>query len=289
MNPEWSELNKAVQIQLKNEATFSQGIETLLALRQFLMDELLQIKEELSKAELSAMPFPKAEGYHSKTIAYSVWHIFRIEDIVANSLIQQDKEVLCGSREKIGAPIITTGNELVGAEIADFLKSLDSDSLYAYALAVKEKTDTLLKSLSYRDLNRKFNDTDQERLRALQVVSADESAQWLVDFWCRKNIRGLIPMPFSRHWIMHIEASLRMKNKIRKERTGKREQIQYALEIPANELPIAACFSFCRNRRRRRLTISSAIEKRTVRLHDIRIGGWNFAYMAKLDGGKHGY
>ena len=51
MNPEWSELNKAVQIQLKNEATFSQGIETLLALRQFLMDELLQIKEELSKAD----------------------------------------------------------------------------------------------------------------------------------------------------------------------------------------------------------------------------------------------
>jgi len=37
---------------------------------------------------------------------------------------------------------------------------------------------------------------------------------WLIDYWCGKDIRGLIQMPFSRHWIMHIEASLRIKNKI---------------------------------------------------------------------------
>lgn len=214
MNREWSELNKTVQLQLKKEETFAQGIETLLALRQALMDELIHMKEELSRTEFSAMPFPKAAGYHSKTIAYSIWHIFRIEDIAANSLIRQDKEVLCSFREKIGAPIITTGNELVGQQIVDFSKSLDLEPLYEYALAVKESTDTLLKNLSCHDLKRKFDDTDKERLRALQVVSTDESACWLIDFWCGKNIRGLIQMPFSRHLIMHIEASIRIKNKI---------------------------------------------------------------------------
>ena len=214
MNREWSELNKTVQLQLKKEETFAQGIETLFALRQALMDELIHMKEELSRTEFSAMPFPKAAGYHSKTIAYSIWHIFRIEDIAANSLIRQDKEVLCSFREKIGAPIITTGNELVGQQIVDFSKSLDLEPLYEYALAVKESTDTLLKNLSYYDLKRKFDDTDKERLRALQVVSTDESACWLIDFWCGKNIRGLIQMPFSRHLIMHIEASIRIKNKI---------------------------------------------------------------------------
>lgn len=214
MNREWSELNKTVQLQLKKEETFAQGIETLLNLRQTLMDELLHIKEELDWDDFSSMPFPKAAGYHSKTIAYSVWHIFRIEDIVANSLIRQDKEVFCSFREKIGAPIITTGNELVGQEIVDFSKSLDLDVLYEYALAVKESTDTLLKSLSYHDLKRKFDDTDKERLRALQVVSTDESACWLIDFWCGKNLRGLLQMPFSRHLIMHIEAGIRIKNKI---------------------------------------------------------------------------
>lgn len=38
---------------------------------------------------------------------------------------------------------------------------------------------------------------------------------WLIDFWCRKNIRGLIQMPLSRHWIMHIEASIRIWNKLK--------------------------------------------------------------------------
>lgn len=214
MNQEWSKLNKALQIQLKKEATFKEGIDTLLNLRQMLMDELLNMKSELTIDNFSAMPFPKVQGYHSKTIAYSIWHIFRIEDIVANSLIRNEPEVLCRFREIIGTPIITTGNELVGQQIVDFSKSLDLDALYAYALAVKDSTDDLLRQLEYADLKRTFNDTDKERLRSLQVVSTDEKALWLIDFWCGKNVRGLIQMPYSRHWIMHIEASIRIKNKI---------------------------------------------------------------------------
>ena len=219
MNQEWSELNKAVQLRLKKEATFSQGIETLLTLRQMLMDALISMKAELSRAEFSAMPFPKVNGYHSKTIAYSVWHIFRIEDIVANCLIRRENEVLCAFRDSIGASILTTGNELVGEEIVEFSEGLDLDALYAYAAAVKASTDALLRQLSYRDLRRTFDDADRARLRSLQVVSADERACWLIDFWCRKNVRGLIQMPFSRHWIMHVEASLRIRNKIHTGRT----------------------------------------------------------------------
>lgn len=214
MNKEWSELNKTVQVQLKKEATFSDGIDTLLNLRQILMDELIDMKQQLRCEDFYAIPFLNANGYHSKTIAYSIWHIFRIEDIVAHSLIQRDDEVFGGFREKVCAPIITTGNELVGQQIADFSKAINLDALYEYAAAVKDSTNKLLKKLSYRDLNRKFDEEDKTRLRALQVVSTDENACWLIDFWCRKNIRGLIQMPFSRHWIMHIEASIRIKNKI---------------------------------------------------------------------------
>ncbi len=29
-----------------------------------------------------------------------------------------------------------------------------------------------------------------------------------------KDIKGLLGMPFSRHWIMHLEASLRIRNKL---------------------------------------------------------------------------
>lgn len=221
MNPEWSGQNKAVQLQLKKATTFPQGIETLLALRQVLMDELLRMKEKLNRAEFSAMPFPNANGYHSKTIAYSIWHIFRIEDIVAHDLICRDEEIFARFRDKIGAPLITTGNELIGRQIKDFSESLALDALYEYALAVKENTDALLRQFTYRDLQRKYDDTDKERLRGLQVVSTDENACWLIDYWCGKDIRGLIQMPFSRHWIMHMEASLRIGNKIHVENSGR--------------------------------------------------------------------
>lgn len=50
-------------------------------------------------------------------------HIFRIEDIVVNSLILNRKEVLKKYEKKIDSSIITTGNELVGKDIVDFSKT----------------------------------------------------------------------------------------------------------------------------------------------------------------------
>ena len=214
MNKEWSDLNKVFQVQIKKESSFAEGIDTLLVLRQCLLKELIRMKQTLRREDFDVMPFPNAKGYHNRTIAYSIWHIFRIEDIVAHSLIQDDCEIFQAHRDKIGASIITTGNELIGQQIIDFSKNLDLDALYAYAAAVKSSTDEWLRRLSIRDLRRKFSEADKTRLQQLQVVSTDETACWLIDYWCGKDVSGLLRMPFSRHWIMHIEASLRIKNKI---------------------------------------------------------------------------
>lgn len=81
-------------------------------------------------------------------------------------------------------PIITTGNELIKEQISDFFRLLNLQELYSYITEVKDST--------------------------------EENAVWLIDYWCNKDIRGLIKMPFSRHWIMHIEACIRILNKIRK-------------------------------------------------------------------------
>lgn len=216
MNKEWSELNKKMQSEFKKESTFADGIETILKLRQKLVNELYGLKEELSREEFNAIPFIEADGYHSKTIAYSIWHIFRIEDIVAHSLIKKDEQIFFSGNfwERIGSPIITTGNELVGQQIAAFSNMLNLEELYQYIVSVKDSTNELLRSLSYKDLKQKMTDKDKEYVKSLNVVSTDESAFWLIDYWCKKDIKGLIQMPFSRHWIMHIEASLRIKNKI---------------------------------------------------------------------------
>ena len=217
MNKEWSELNKAMQLQIKKKETFPQGIETLLALRKQLMEQMFEFKKTLNREDFSAMPYPNANGYHSKTIAYSLYHIFRIEDITANSLIKKDTQIFFANdyQRKINSPIITTGNELAGQEIAEFSQRLDIDGLYSYISDVDGATTELLKSLSHSDLKIKMTETDRENLIKLKTVSEDENAVWLIDYWCGKDVGGLIKMPLSRHWIMHVEACLRIMNKIR--------------------------------------------------------------------------
>ena len=87
MNKERSELNKTMQVQIKKKETYKMGIDTLLSLRSQLMQILVSSKEELCRENFNAIPFINADGYHSKTIAYSIWHIFRIEDIVVHTVI----------------------------------------------------------------------------------------------------------------------------------------------------------------------------------------------------------
>ena len=216
MNKEWSELNKVMQTQIKKKDTYEMGIDTLLDLRNQLMKTVASFKDELSREEFNAIPFINADGYHSKTIAYSIWHSFRIEDIVAHTLICEDEQIFFAQnyQERINSPIITTGNELVKQQIADFSKQLDLIELYSYIFEVKESTEKIIKDFSYAELKRKVSEERKEYLKSLNVVSNDENAIWLIDYWCSKDIRGLIQMPFSRHWIMHTEASLRIRDKI---------------------------------------------------------------------------
>lgn len=216
MNKEWSELNKTMQTQIRKNDTYEAGIDTLFELRNRLMKILTVFYSELNREEFNAIPFLNADGYHSKTIAYSIWHIFRIEDIVAHILINEDEQVFCtgGYQERINSPIITTGNELEKQQIADFSMQLNLKELYSYIFEVKASTERILKSLSYDEMKKKVSKERKEYLKSLNVVSNHENAIWLIDYWCNKDIRGLIQMPFSRHWIMHIEASLRIKNKI---------------------------------------------------------------------------
>lgn len=216
MNKEWSELNKTMQTQIKKKDTYQMGIDTLLSLRSWLMRTLVSFKEELRREDFNAIPFINADGYHSKTIAYSIWHIFRIEDIVAHTVIKEDEQVFFTGnyKERINSPIITTGNELIKQQIADFSKQLDLEELYSYIFEVCESTEKMLEQLSYDELKRKIPEERKGYLKSLHVVNDSEKAIWLIDYWCNKDIRGLIQMPFSRHWIMHIEACLRIKNKI---------------------------------------------------------------------------
>ncbi len=219
MDKGWAEKIKQVHTLIGKEKTFKEGIEQLIGFRQELFGQITQIVNGYPDEAFWQMPYANADGNHSGTLAWSIWHIFRIEDIVAHTLIANDEQVFFASdhQKRIGSPIITTGNELQGEEIVSFSKKLDVPALYDYAGAVMASTNGLLQGLDHKAAKRKFTDPDKERVAASGCVSADGNAVWLIEYWCGKDILGLIRMPFSRHWVMHIEAIRRIKNKLCKD------------------------------------------------------------------------
>ena len=152
MNKLWSEKNKEMQTLISKEATFDAGVDKLISLRNILFEQITRIYNELSVDDFSKMPFKNADGYHSKTIAYSIWHIFRIEDIVAHELIEENNQILFSDDyiKRINAPIITTGNELNGDEISEFSSTLNLKELYNYAKEVMKSTNDIIRKLDYK-------------------------------------------------------------------------------------------------------------------------------------------
>ena len=216
MDKNWSEKNKEIQALLSKEASFKEAIDKLVAFREEMFLQITQIVEGYPEKAFYQMPFAGANGYHSKTLAYSVWHIFRIEDIVAHEMLAGDTQILFTENyaESVSSPIVTTGNELSAEEIVAFSKKLNVRALWHYAGAVMQSSNQILRQLQYRDLKRSFSEDTREKLIRSKCISEDEKAFWLIDYWCGKDVRGLIQMPFSRHWIMHIEAMRRIKNKL---------------------------------------------------------------------------
>ena len=216
MNKEWSELQKKVKALLSVKSTIDEGIVKLIELRSVLFEEINKIFAELSIEDFSKQPFINSNGYESKTIAYSIYHIFRIEDIVSNVLINKEEQIFFKNnyQAKLNSPIITTGNELEKEEIASFSKKLVISELYNYAKEVYEHTNESVKKLVPIDFKRKFYDADRNRI--VDSNSVEESEHHLIYYWCGKGIKDLLCMPLSRHWITHIEASLRIAKKINK-------------------------------------------------------------------------
>ena len=74
MDKHWSEMNKEMQALIAKKATFKDGIGKLLELRKSLFEQITQIVTTFPEEAFYQMPFAGVEGYHSKTLTYSIWH-----------------------------------------------------------------------------------------------------------------------------------------------------------------------------------------------------------------------
>ena len=203
---------------LSRKETFAHSIECLFELRRQVFETLLLFKHYCSREVFNAMPFKDEEWFHNKTIAYSIWHVFRIEDIIAHSLVLDDEQIFfSGSyQDKIKAPIITTGNELAGEQIKTFSEALDIDHLYEYAAEVRYNSDKIIRRLNHGELSRTVTEDRRRKLEKLKVVSSSSRANWLIDYWCSQDLKGLLLMPFSEHWLAHTVACSIISDGIKK-------------------------------------------------------------------------
>ena len=158
MHKDFSALNKVIQDNLKKRTTFSDGIKNLLQLRNNLMEEIDLIFKTTSPEDFFALPFPKSKGNTNATIAWSIYHIFRIEDIVCNSVINSKTQIFFeyDFQNSMNSSIITTGNELSNEEMIEFSKKLNIQELYNYAKLVKETSEKMILEISYEETKLKI-------------------------------------------------------------------------------------------------------------------------------------
>ena len=209
MDKNYSERHKVILSQLKKEISFEEGIKNLIDLREDLfLNHVEKYFSRLSKDDFCKIPFAGSTGNKDATISWSIYHVFRIEDIICHNFISNDEQIFFAQnyQKKMNCSVITTANEMNDEQMIEFSNDLNPDELFSYAKEVKNVSQKVLSNLTFKQAKEKVSEQQKQKLLMQNVVSTNPEAFWLVDYWCKKNIRELLQMPFSRHWIMHIEA-----------------------------------------------------------------------------------
>lgn len=173
-----------------------------------------ELWDGLDEVTFRTMPTEKDEA----TIAWCLWHSTRIEDITMNILVADDTQVINSSNwlEKMNVKICDTGNAMTNEDIVDFSLSIDMQELKNYRRTVGKKTREIIKKFEPSDLKKKMEASRLQRILDEGGVLNVEGANWLIDFWSRKNVAGILLMPVTRHHIVHINESIQLKQKCRK-------------------------------------------------------------------------
>lgn len=170
----------------------------------------------LEDEDYSVMPTEKDE-----TIAWHLWHIARIEDLVGNLLIAERPQIFGDEwMERLNVSVKDTGNAMTDDEIIGFSKQVKKQELIHYRNAVGRQTRELLKALTPGDLKRKPSDESLARLVSEGGLLEVKKSIWLKKFWGSYTVTGLILLPLTHHHMIHLPDSVRIKEFVEKSRSG---------------------------------------------------------------------
>jgi hypothetical protein len=148
------------------------------------------------------------------SIVWNIYHITRIEDLISNILMASKDEILDENiQNDLGITIKDTGNAMTVSEIDVFNKQINIKALKKYRKLVGVSTQKILRALQFSDVKRKVSPEGIEKIRINGGVTNNEKSIWLLDFWGRKNMLGLITMPITKHQMVHLNDCFNIKNR----------------------------------------------------------------------------
>lgn len=174
-------------------------------------NEVDALLDGLTREEYAIMPTSKDE-----TVAWVFWHLARIEDLTMNLLVAQKQQVFNDRwKERLNVFIADTGNALSDDEIMDLSKKVNIQELLQYHNDVAKRTREIVKGLKAEDMKRKVCPADLERILNEGGVTKQEESVWLLDFWGKKDVAGILLMPPTRHTMLHLNDCCKWKEQFR--------------------------------------------------------------------------
>jgi DinB superfamily len=173
-------------------------------------NEVDKLIEGLNEAQYAIMPTSKDE-----TIAWVLWHIARIEDLTMGILVSGNGQIWNEKwNKRMSSTITDTGNALSDDEIIHLSKSLTIPELLNYRNEVGKRTRQIVKGLTDKDMKRVVSQQDIQTILQVGGVTKQQDSVWLLDFWSKKDIAGILLMPPTRHVMLHLNDCCKWKEQI---------------------------------------------------------------------------
>lgn len=166
---------------------------------------------DLRREEYALMPTNKDE-----TIAWVLWHIARIEDLTVNMLIANKKQLFNeGWKKRLNVSVTDTGNAMSDDEIMELSRNINVDELLRYRKEVAKSTREVVMNLKASDMKREVLPGALADILAVGGVTGHPDSIWLLDYWGKKDVAGILLMPPTRHVMLHLNDCCKWKEHIR--------------------------------------------------------------------------
>lgn len=217
---EWNIQQKRLKELISKKETFDSAKELYLSMHKYLHfsdndDTLMnQLWKNLNTKDFSIMPTAK-----DVTIAWNIWHITRIEDLTVNILLNNSEQIYNKEwKRKMNVSVNDTGNAMTDDEIMELSRNMNIEVLKEYRKTVGNQSQNIFSKLVFEDMKRKVESKNIEKILKEGGVTEHPDSIWLLDFWGRKNVAGIILMPGTRHQIGHLNDCINLKEKIDKKK-----------------------------------------------------------------------